>query len=356
MHNLEGECIVYTQTIVPSSMRSTYWKYFGFPGNDNHEILTKNRVVCTICNKVISYNKNTSNLRTHLVAKHPEKLFGLNNALSQDGGGNETIQPSVVLPKIGKPKKSAIRKEEPSEMSFEVLEENNYICYIPGNEPKITEDHKTKNICKKEEPTESSYKVVGEEVERTTIEATTEAEVCNIKPVSCSNQILDVVIKDLVEPSCFSGPEFISFLNRNGLEFDDERLESALKEEYEIASGIEVFPTGQFSLGVEVFTNSHGSKFLSVFTTILKDTLLETNILSIINFEVEGETSLDELLTKLDLDNCSAVVLSSDYPEEQLEAYFSRHNIPVIWCLHSVLKRIVAKVFQLEEVSFINLF
>lgn len=66
------EQIEYTRTVVPSSMRSPYWKYFGFPSDNGNNILTRQKIVCTICNTAIAYNKNTSNLRTHLMAKHVE--------------------------------------------------------------------------------------------------------------------------------------------------------------------------------------------------------------------------------------------------------------------------------------------
>ncbi|KAI8122114.1 Zinc finger BED domain-containing protein 1 [Lucilia cuprina] len=66
------EQIEYTRTVVPSSMRSPYWKYFGFPSDSGNNILTRQKIVCTICNTAIAYNKNTSNLRTHLMSKHVE--------------------------------------------------------------------------------------------------------------------------------------------------------------------------------------------------------------------------------------------------------------------------------------------
>ncbi|KAL5284368.1 hypothetical protein ACFFRR_006574 [Megaselia abdita] len=325
MQNEEGECIVYTQTIVPNTMRSTYWKYFGFPGNDNHEILTKNRVVCTICNKVISYNKNTSNLRTHLVAKHPEKLFGLNNFNQSDS--------SVNSPKLGKTKKLSGKKEsqDSGEISFEVLE-----SYIPDQES-FKKDYDKIPVL--------SYEVVEDEVEKVSIGTMTEGEIsCNLEQVSCSNQLLDVVIKDLVDPSCFSGSEFKRFLSRNGL-----KVHELEKEFEEYCCSLEYSPMGQFSLGLEFFNNCEGSTFLSVYTTILKETALETKLFTIVKFE--GSTTLEELLTKIDLKNCSAVVLSSDSPEPDLESFFTKLNVPVIWCLHSILKSIVDKVFQIEEVN-----
>lgn len=72
------ELVGFHSIVVPSSMRSPLWKYFGFPADENKEIITKNRIVCGICHAYIAYNKNTTNLSTHLNCKHPEILSDLN--------------------------------------------------------------------------------------------------------------------------------------------------------------------------------------------------------------------------------------------------------------------------------------
>lgn len=57
--------VVYTykKLVVPVSMRSIYWKYFGFPASETGEIITKLKIICILCKSQIAYNKNTSNLR-----------------------------------------------------------------------------------------------------------------------------------------------------------------------------------------------------------------------------------------------------------------------------------------------------
>lgn len=58
--------------VVPASMRSQYWKYFGFPADESNNIITRDKIVCCICRRQIAYNKNTTNMSTHLIAKHIE--------------------------------------------------------------------------------------------------------------------------------------------------------------------------------------------------------------------------------------------------------------------------------------------
>ncbi|CAB3366863.1 Hypothetical predicted protein [Cloeon dipterum] len=68
------EPINYRRLVVPSGMRSIYWKHFGFPGSESGEIITRDRAVCCICYKEIAYAGNTTNLRTHLKNKHAQSL------------------------------------------------------------------------------------------------------------------------------------------------------------------------------------------------------------------------------------------------------------------------------------------
>lgn len=74
----ESETVAFKNVVVPSSMRSPLWKYFGFPANENREIITKLKIICCICYNQVAYNKNTTNLATHLSHKHPEQYAKLN--------------------------------------------------------------------------------------------------------------------------------------------------------------------------------------------------------------------------------------------------------------------------------------
>lgn len=73
----EKHTFTYKKLVVPMSMRSIYWKYFGFPATDDGDILTKVKIVCILCKTQIAYNRNTSNLRMHLQNKHAHELLEL---------------------------------------------------------------------------------------------------------------------------------------------------------------------------------------------------------------------------------------------------------------------------------------
>jgi len=53
--------------LVPlSGGRSHVWNQFGFKADDNGIILNKKQVHCRVCNSVIAYSGNTTNLKSHL--------------------------------------------------------------------------------------------------------------------------------------------------------------------------------------------------------------------------------------------------------------------------------------------------
>lgn len=70
--------VFYSNLVRPTSMRSQYWKYFGFPADETGTILTRHKIICTICHATVQYNKNTTNLKAHLSIRHPIAFKDLN--------------------------------------------------------------------------------------------------------------------------------------------------------------------------------------------------------------------------------------------------------------------------------------
>lgn len=89
----EKDIVPFRSIVVPPSMRSPLWKYFGFPANENKEIITKTKIICCICYSHVAYNKNTTNLSTHLHNKHPEVL-GEIKTKRETGHMEELMPPS----------------------------------------------------------------------------------------------------------------------------------------------------------------------------------------------------------------------------------------------------------------------
>lgn len=93
----EKHTYTYKKLVVPPSMRSIYWKFFGFPATEEGDILTKVKIVCILCKTQIAYNRNTSNLRMHLQNKHAQELMELESS--------SLPSPRQVLPQDSKERK-----------------------------------------------------------------------------------------------------------------------------------------------------------------------------------------------------------------------------------------------------------
>lgn len=105
--NAEKET-TYTFLLKPTNSRSPIWDYMGFPANDKHEILMKNKVVCSLCSEAIAYSKNTTNLHSHLAKKHPRILVQLNENIKSP----EATSPISIKRQKTKPENSITKLDD----------------------------------------------------------------------------------------------------------------------------------------------------------------------------------------------------------------------------------------------------
>ena len=54
--------------------RSRAWKYFGFRTDANGDIINNKKIVCRLCQALLAYSGNTSNLSYHLEREHLEQF------------------------------------------------------------------------------------------------------------------------------------------------------------------------------------------------------------------------------------------------------------------------------------------
>ncbi|XP_017474411.1 PREDICTED: uncharacterized protein LOC108365018 [Rhagoletis zephyria] len=133
---VEKQTIEYTHTTVPASMRSPYWKYFGFPSDSANKILTRQKIICTLCGTAITYNKNTSNLRTHLIARHPERLHEMHLQQRQqcstyaglEEGDSNDVSTDVL---------NEVELNEESEVKVQICKRSNSLDHDEGSALKI---------------------------------------------------------------------------------------------------------------------------------------------------------------------------------------------------------------------------
>lgn len=73
----DADSIVFHKIAVPKTMKSIYWKYFGFPAGYDGEVITKRKICCTLCSTQLAYLGNTTNLKSHLSHKHVSQFANL---------------------------------------------------------------------------------------------------------------------------------------------------------------------------------------------------------------------------------------------------------------------------------------
>lgn len=202
-----SELFEYSHMVVPSTMRSPYWRYFGFPCDNYNNIVTKKKIICTLCSTAISYNKNTTNLRTHLVAKHPDALYQLNDRKRTKTDDKNPDSSEDCKMKIRNIK--AISEKEFHELNadeeqtkineqtaiIEALVENDI---LENDSEKISERNDYQEFSSSLDP--QTYQV--EEIDES---AAPTQEIIN-------ESLTDMLTRDLLPPSIVEGQGFTNFI------------------------------------------------------------------------------------------------------------------------------------------------
>lgn len=58
----------------PSTLKADIWSHFGFQCKPGTQEIDKSKVVCKLCQAVLKYCNNTTNLRNHLSRHHADAL------------------------------------------------------------------------------------------------------------------------------------------------------------------------------------------------------------------------------------------------------------------------------------------
>ena len=67
--------------------KSAIWRHFGFPADDKGRITDKKKTICRLCQAVVAYSGNTTNLKFHLQRCHAQEYLALQQQDSGDQPG-----------------------------------------------------------------------------------------------------------------------------------------------------------------------------------------------------------------------------------------------------------------------------
>ncbi|EDW03123.1 uncharacterized protein LOC6562822 [Drosophila grimshawi] len=383
-------------------MKSVYWRYFGFPSNDNDEVITKQSVVCIKCHKVLTNHGNTTNLRAHLQHRHKElfkalcqendiqvpprktprnlnhpplskrnvssrrvKLEFINNRSHHENDNDNDEDDEIDEAAVA----AAAMQAEDDPASQAMLYESMVPLTYDDADNLVEEEDRSINI----EPRELKY---GRKRKMTAPSAgTMHYTRANIKHEDGSGSVqgvrsyianlpealADIVVRDLrnVETLYDQGiSEFIRLAMGNLASLPmPQKIEGLITEQhaskfFEMCDFTRDF-TGEkpYSLAFELWNNVEQRRFLSIYHNYLSDETQCVRSVMYATIEYTDYVSFDELLTEFYLPNCTMAIVNYDDEEDLLQSFLKEKNIPIVLCYVSVIDKCLRHVFELEEVA-----
>ncbi|KAJ6641539.1 E3 SUMO-protein ligase ZBED1 [Pseudolycoriella hygida] len=346
----DQEVYNYSKIIRPTSMRSTYWKFFGFPADDSGTIITRRSVICSICGFALSYNKNTSNLKSHLRTKHADQA---NLACSSPAKKTKFIfSPSNNV--TNEMKQVYTIKQQPNDIItnsddlIEILAEGEADDYQEPCDDYQIEYLTTDDVNNFEEDTSISKISVGNTNAKSLKRK-------NSETLQFESLLVSMIVEDLLPTTISEGSGFISFvtalcgsrvevLNAKLIEKEMQRL---YEESYSRLSETVKADIGDrfFSIGFERWNNKEESTFITTHLNYLtEDDQLNTIVLNVIDSSYINDWKSRFFMLKME--NCSAAIVDFDINEEDsLKMFLERYNIPVVPCLVTTIAKAATKCF-----------
>ncbi|XP_037915245.1 E3 SUMO-protein ligase ZBED1 [Hermetia illucens] len=349
-----SELFEYSHMVVPSTMRSPYWRYFGFPCDNYNNIVTKKKIICTLCSTAISYNKNTTNLRTHLVAKHPDALYQLNDRKRTKTDDKNPDSSEDCKMKIRNIK--AISEKEFHELNadeeqtkineqtaiIEALVENDI---LENDSEKISERNDYQEFSSSLDP--QTYQV--EEIDES---AAPTQEIIN-------ESLTDMLTRDLLPPSIVEGQGFTNFIftiSPNIVLPNRKRIENQLRNSYQTTfnSHLETIKShankNSFSLGFEVWTNVEQMQFLNVYINFISQQQNEQRLKQFLFKTVCISDSINlDIFEGINMTKCSGAV--TNYEEDIINNFCTAHGIPTVPCFATVIQECLQLAFKMPHVE-----
>ncbi|KAL0281371.1 UNVERIFIED_CONTAM: hypothetical protein PYX00_002376 [Menopon gallinae] len=332
--------IVYTykKLVVPVSMRSIYWKYFGFPASETGEIITKLKIICILCKSQIAYNKNTSNLRMHLQNKHLPELIKIESQMAVDNTG----KPKVVKKPIKLKNEIPLGVEETlgNNEEFYISEESSQVFQIEEND--VDEDNVYSQVTKKMFP-----HVTAEESK------------------SITDAIANFIIADLQPPQVVDGRGFQRLLVT--LKSPCE-IPSTMKLTYDLIPKIykttkenlqaEIYNlTSDFGLTLEEWTSINNQVFLtiSVYYQNANNTA-EYKVLSTVHVSPTTDSTswehiFDSILSEWNLDFSKITAITFATNREEILAALFNKGYTLVPCLEHTIKECTRLCFEQDVIK-----
>ncbi|RZF44183.1 hypothetical protein LSTR_LSTR003823 [Laodelphax striatellus] len=343
----------YDKLVIPASMRSIYWKYYGFPADEDGEIIDRFKIVCTLCKTVIAYNKNTSNLRTHLINKHSQILLKL------EEGKTENPPPKATPKAIDKTKKRKNSRKK---------DNTDKLLYCTDADGEI-KSH-IERFFELQEPEESSSPAVEVEGIETSVNEVTyllnNSLDNDISKSKASNAVTEFIISDLQLPDILEAVGFqrllASLLSPCLIPSKDRFIQETLPMVYRThkeALKTVISSCSLFSLGIEEWSSDTCGNYVTFSLNFLnkspedglKRRVLSTVHTSLISDFKSCSDTIDEMLLEFGVksENIKAAVCATE--DAIILNYLSCRGYTVVPCLITMIQKMLTSVcFSMQEV------
>ncbi|KAI8043215.1 uncharacterized protein LOC128262834 [Drosophila gunungcola] len=368
-------------------MKSVYWRYFGFPSNDNNEVITKQNVVCIKCHKVLTNHGNTTNLRAHLQHRHKDlfkelcqehdihvpprktprnvthpplskrnvssrrvKLEFINNR-NHDNASDEEMDEAAVAT-------AAMQAEE--DASSQTMLYETMVPFTYDEAENLVEEEDQRLVMepkygRKRKVATPSSTLHGRAIKHED-GGYTVANIANL-----AEALTDIMIKDLRNVEFLYDAGFSDFVRQamggSAHMPEPHKIESLISEMHaskflEVGEITREFTSEKpFSFAFEHWVNVEQRRFLSIFHHYLDEETQSVKCMLYATVEYTEYIVLDDLLTDFYLPNCTLAIINYDDEEDLLYTYLREKNIPIALCYVSVIDKCLRRVFELDEVA-----
>ncbi|KAK0182108.1 hypothetical protein PV327_000277 [Microctonus hyperodae] len=358
----------YSKLVVPSSMRSIYWRFFGFPATESGKILTKVKIVCTICHTQIAYNRNTSNLRMHLQNKHNQTLIELE---TNKPPKKQYVPHSIKEKRVIKKSKNNITNSNSHiyatsiDESVHIDDDIEFVTDSNVNLSNLEEDIIIESpiiVPRKRASSTKDYQVSYVQPDDNTIQTVPTDE------KTVSDAITEFIIIDLQLPEIVEGRGFQRLIatlkspceipSKNKL--DDEIIPKVYENFRETVMESISCITSEFGLAFDEWKSNSNETFMtvSIYYQNPGESTLETKILNTFHTpmswsENQWGLAIDSLFSEWEL-NCekiTAVVVAS--VRNELLTALSNRGLTIVPCLLHTLQLCAQSCFENVDVAII---
>lgn len=323
----EQEVYNYSKIIRPTSMRSTYWKYFGFPADDSGSIITRRSVICSICGLALSYNKNTSNLKSHLRTKHPEQMNITYNPPAKKTKFIYTptndIATSSELKQVYNVKQTTGDIIANSDDFIEIIADDVDAEDYPDTNEEYQIEYLTADDANNidEEPTE--LKAPNSSISVSNIRSLKRK---NSETVNVEALMISMIVDDLLPVTIGEGSGFIDFVTSlcgsrvqvpNGKTIE-KQIQRLYQSDFErVSHNIKTDIDDRFfSIGFEKWCNKEESTFITTHVNYLTDDdQLSTVVLNVVDSSYVSDWK--QHFSMLTMGHCVAAIADFDINEEE---------------------------------------